>query len=128
MKDYKEILLEEAKQILIKNKNYNTDNRNVACAILTASGKIYHGLNVDWWNSTCAECVALGSAFLNGDRDLVAVLSLKQDGDDFRVVTPCGICRQMFALHAPEIKIIFMENNALIEKTVFDMLPYAYID
>jgi cytidine deaminase len=69
----------------------------VGAALLTASGEVYTGCNVEnanYSNSLHAEEVAVGKAVSAGDTEfeVLAVTSSERDA-----VTPCGMCRQTLA-------------------------------
>lgn len=99
----------------------------VVAVLLGKSGKVYTGVNVHWWHSSCAEQVAIGSAFASGERKFDRIVSVSRGADGkINVVTPCGICRQMFAIHAPNIKVIIKDGNRTVTKSVDDLLPYCY--
>ncbi len=74
----------------------------VGAALLTASGKVYPGCNVEnasYGLTVCAERVAFFNAVSAGERRFVAIVS---DG----AATPCGACRQIMAEFAPDLKIL----------------------
>jgi cytidine deaminase len=69
----------------------------VGAAILTASGDVFSGCNVEnanYSNSLHAEEVAIGTAIRAGHREFekLVVTSAARDA-----VTPCGMCRQTLA-------------------------------
>src|SRR4029078_7531587 len=78
----------------------------VGAALLTKSGKIFKGCNIENISlrlTLCAEEVAVGAAVAAGESDLarVAVVS-----DSKRPVLPCGGCRQLLAEFNPAIEVI----------------------
>lgn len=78
----------------------------VGAALLTASGEIYSGGNVEnisFSLTMCAERVAVGAALAAGTNDwhLLAIVS-----DSKEPVVPCGACRQVLAEFNPALKII----------------------
>lgn len=67
----------------------------VGAALLTRSGRIFTGANVEnasYGLTMCAERVAVGKAVSEGQRRFVAVAIVAPGG-----VTPCGACRQVLA-------------------------------
>ena len=67
---------------------------NVGAAILTPSGAIYAGCNVEnaaYPVGTCAEAGAIAAMIAAGGRRVAAILVC---GDGAGLVTPCGACRQ----------------------------------
>jgi cytidine deaminase len=69
----------------------------VGAALLTASGEVYTGCNVEnanYSNSLHAEEVAVGKAASAGDTDFEKLVVTSSERD---AVTPCGMCRQTLA-------------------------------
>jgi cytidine deaminase len=69
-------------------------NYRVGAALLTASGAIYAGCNVEnaaYPQTACAEAGAIAAMVAAGEREIVAVLTVC-DGD--MLGTCCGGCRQ----------------------------------
>ena len=114
-------------KIAIENRDLRekTERSQVACCIVASNGKIYTGLNVGWWHSSCAEVTALSNAWQAGERQLKYVMSVKfnKRNDQLESVTPCGICREMFEKLQPEVKFVYIDDNEYVVKTVAEMLP-----
>ncbi|HNT28671.1 MAG TPA: cytidine deaminase [bacterium] len=99
----------------------------VGAAVITRSGRIFTGVNVEnssFGATVCAERVALFSAITAGRGDIVAVVvAATLDG---HAVSPCGICRQTLADIDPEMRVILVNaQTGEIEKetTVAALLP-----
>lgn len=102
----------------------------VGAAVLTKSGKVYYGANVE--NSSyplcmCAERNALYHALMEGEKkeDLVA-LALIADTDG--PCSPCGACRQVISEILPKSAPIYMANmkGEIQETSITELLPYAF--
>lgn len=102
----------------------------VGAAVLTKSGKVYYGANVE--NSSyplcmCAERNALYHALMEGEKkeDLVA-LALIADTDG--PCSPCGACRQVISEILPKSSPIYMANmkGEIQETSITELLPYAF--
>ena len=66
----------------------------VGAAILTPSGRIHGGCNVEnaaYPQGCCAEASAISAMVMAGEREIAAVMVV---GDGDALVTPCGGCRQ----------------------------------
>ena len=102
-----------------------TGRSQVACAIVGESGKIHTGLNIGWWHSSCAEVTALSNAWKAGERTMQYMMAVKLNkrNGNIESLTPCGICREMFKYLHPEIKVVYIENNNFVVKTIGEMLP-----
>lgn len=78
----------------------------VGAAVLSSSGRIYVGCNVEnatYGATNCAERVAIGTMVSAGDREFSAV-AVYTDADP--PATPCGICRQVLAEFASDALIV----------------------
>ena len=67
----------------------------VGAAVLSASGRVFAGCNVEnasYPVGSCAETGAVAAMAAAGERQIAAVLVLAE-----RPVTPCGACRQRLA-------------------------------
>ncbi|MDK9698715.1 MAG: cytidine deaminase [bacterium] len=101
----------------------------VGAALLTASGKIYTGSNVEsssYGLSICAERVALVKALSEGESEFTAIAVI---ADTKEPVSPCGACRQLLHDYAPQAAVV-LGNTAgdFRESTVANLLPDAFDD
>ena len=100
-------------------------NYKVGAAILTESGKIFGGCNIE--NSSysltiCAERVALFKAVSEGETKFKA-LSVSTNNAGM----PCGACRQVIWDICGNIPILICNNNKLITKTEsIKLLPMPF--
>lgn len=99
----------------------------VGAAVLTASGKIFPGANIEnaaYPMTVCAERVALFNAYAAGEREIVA-LAVVTPTDD--VASPCGACRQVIFELAPESQVLLL-NLAGGQRVVTprDLLPHGF--
>jgi cytidine deaminase len=99
---------------------------HVGAALLTSSGAIYLGSNVEnaaYPDSICAERVAVFKAVSEGQRDFEAIAVVTRDGG-----TPCGSCRQVLAEFSPGALVIIANQDGEVvrECTVADLLPGAF--
>ncbi len=101
----------------------------VGAALLTTSGKIISGANVEsasYGLTCCAERVALFKALTEGHRNFkaIAVVAPLKDGP-----TPCGACRQLLAEYAPAALVWVADTKrpqTIREFTVRELLPEAF--
>lgn len=98
----------------------------VGAAVLTASGKVYDGVNVEnaaYPDGICAERVAMFKAISDGEREIMAVAVVTENGG-----SPCGSCRQVlseFGLHA-DVIIADADGKVVMETSVDQLLPGAF--
>ncbi|MGB0534670.1 MAG: cytidine deaminase, partial [Paracoccaceae bacterium] len=100
----------------------------VGVALMSSSGEIYTGVNVEnaaYPEGTCAEAGAIARMIAAGDRKITAVYVV---ADGAEPVPPCGGCRQKLAeFSAPDVPVT-MATISGIEKTltVAQLLPGAF--
>jgi cytidine deaminase len=102
----------------------------VGAALLTRSGKIISGANVEsasYGLTCCAERVALFKALTEGEKDFVAVAVVaRADGG----AMPCGACRQLLAEYAATAQVFVADSRrpkVIKEFTVRELLPGAFL-
>jgi len=98
----------------------------VGAALLTASGKIYDGVNIEnaaYPTTICAERVAVFKAVSEGERQFEAIAVATSNGG-----TPCGSCRQVLAEFGLDTVVIIADAGGKIhhEMTVRELLPGAF--
>lgn len=101
-------------------------NYKVGAAVLTESGRIYEGVNVEnsaYPDSICAERTAIFTAVSNGEKKFQAIAVVTKNGG-----TPCGSCRQVMSEFGEDILVIIADENEkiLMEKKLSDLLPGAF--
>lgn len=101
----------------------------VGAAILTKSGKVFTGFNIEnaaYSLCNCAERTAIFKAFSEGEKDYEA---LAVAADSPRPVPPCGACRQVMSeLCPPDMKVILSNLNGDVKvTTVGELLPGAFL-
>ncbi len=102
-------------------------NYQVGAALLTASGRIYDGVNIEnaaYPTGMCAERVAVFKAVSEGERTFNAVAIATSNGG-----TPCGACRQVMSEFGQETWVILVDEqgNITLETTLADLLPGAFV-
>lgn len=99
----------------------------VGAALLTASGRVFTGCNVEnssYGLSVCAERVALFKAISEGERDFVAIAVA---ADTNPLTPPCGACRQVISDLAGDIDIILVNPARRYSlHSLHDLLPKAF--
>ena len=131
MKEYKELIKEA-----IKARNYAYipySNFAVGAALLTESGKIYKGCNIEnasFTPTNCAERTAVFKAVSEGERKFkaIAVVGGKINEEVSEYITPCGVCRQVLAEFCSEDFIIISAKSETDYKiyTLKDLFPGSF--
>jgi cytidine deaminase len=98
----------------------------VGAAVLTPSGKIYTGVNVEnaaYPSSICAERSAIFKAVTDGERQFVACAVVTDNGG-----SPCGACRQVMAEFGLDLLVIIANRlgEVVTECTIRELLPFAF--
>ncbi|MEZ4286754.1 MAG: cytidine deaminase [Polyangiales bacterium] len=119
-------LLSEAKRV--RQNAYAPYSRfQVGAAVLTESGAIYAGCNVEnasFGGTICAERNAITTAIAAGE-DSILALALFTDTD--APTPPCGMCRQvMFEFGRGTVVRSYGANAQFIETTTEALLPAAF--
>ncbi len=100
----------------------------VGACILAKSGKFYVGSNAEnsaYPEGTCAETGAISAMIVAGDRDIEAVVVI---GPDYKVISPCGGCRQRLAeFSSKDVNVyLFNDNEDVKVMTVSELLPESF--
>ncbi|MFZ6033488.1 MULTISPECIES: cytidine deaminase [Melioribacter] len=103
-------------------------NFHVGAALITKSGKIYLGANIEnssYGLTICAERTAAFRAVLEGEKEFDAI-AIVSDSEDF--TPPCGACRQVLSeLCGKDLSVIMNNKKGEIkEMTLEELLPFSF--
>ncbi len=103
----------------------------VGAALMTKSGKIYDGVNIEnasYSATVCAERVAVFKAVSEGEREFIAIAVATSNAGP-----PCGVCRQVLAEFGLQTIVLFVDAKGGIlqgeivrEAAVAELLPDAF--
>jgi cytidine deaminase len=98
----------------------------VGAALLTASGKIYEGVNVEnaaYPDTICAERTAAVKAVSEGEREFVAIAVASSNGG-----SPCGSCRQVLSEFGLQMRVFIADGSGQIvhRTTLAELLPLSF--
>jgi len=98
----------------------------VGAAVLTTSGKIYDGVNIEnaaFPTTMCAERVAMYKAISEGELNFEAIAVVTENAG-----SPCGSCRQVMAEFGLYTIVIIadLDGKVKLETTVKNLLPHAF--
>ena len=103
----------------------------VSAVLVTKSGKIYTGVNVEnasYGATVCAERIAIFKAVSEGEKDFNRIYLYVEDKDgNHPVVPPCGVCRQVMSEFSMDMKVIMVGDKDKTEiSTVSELLPHNF--
>lgn len=119
--------LEKAARTAAKNSYSPYSQFPVGSAVLTGSGKIFAGTNVEnasFGLCNCAERTAIFSAIAAGEHKIRCVVVYTPTET---ATTPCGACRQVINEFGPEARVISIcDSKDRIETSLSALLPGAF--
>ena len=107
----------------------------VGAALLTKSGKVYTGCNIEnaaFSPTNCAERTAIFKAVSEGETSFqaIAVVGNKKGApeDEWEFCTPCGVCRQVLLefVNPQEFEVIVGKGEELRIFTLSQLLPESF--
>jgi cytidine deaminase len=100
-------------------------NYRVGASLLTGSGRVYLGSNVEnavYPLTICAERVAVFKAISEGEKEFEAMAVVSSNGG-----SPCGACRQVLREFAPKLPIYIADAEGNYRETsVAELLPDSF--
>ena len=105
---------------------------HVGAALLTKSGRIYTGCNIEnaaFGPSVCAERTAIFKAVSEGERDFALIaIAGGRDGVMGEACPPCGVCRQVMAeFCSPDFVILCPSAGGEVKRfTLGELLPESF--
>ncbi len=102
----------------------------VGAALLTKSGKVYKGCNIEnsaFSPTNCAERTAVFSAVADGEKDFsaIAIVGGADEIKDF--CPPCGVCRQVLSeFCTPDFEINLFNGEEIKTYTLGELLPLGF--
>ena len=118
-------LIEKAKEA--SRKAYAPySNYKVGAVLLTKSGKVYTGCNIEnssYGLTNCAERTAVFKAVSEGDMEFEEMVIY---ADSPNLPTPCGACRQVLSEFGAELKITIISNKEQMETSISELLPLGF--
>ena len=98
----------------------------VGAAIMTESGEVYAGCNIEiasYGATVCGERTAAVKAVSEGEREFRAVVVVTSNG-----AAPCGICRQVLYEFGPKMSVILVDTAGEVvwEGRLDELLPLGF--
>ncbi len=126
MSDFKKLY--DVATSVAKNAYAPYSNFQVGAALLSETGEIYSGCNIEnasYSLTCCAERVAIFKAVSSGITDFKMFVVTS---DTTEPISPCGACRQVMSEFFDETVCIVLTNHKGIKKEVNikELLPYSF--
>ncbi len=127
---YKDLILAAVAARELSYSPYS--NYCVGAALLTKSGRIYTGCNIEnagYTPTICAERVAIFKAVSEGERAFaaIAVVGGKRGEPPAENCAPCGVCRQVMAEFFPvDTPIVMGTPDNIRVSTLGELLPLSF--
>ena len=99
----------------------------VGAAVISESGKIYVGCNIEnasYGASLCAERAALAQMVAAGEHRVVTVVVFV---DAEEPAMPCGICRQWISELGPHAEVVTATRGRVKRTTIEQLLPDPFV-
>lgn len=106
----------------------------VGAALLTKTGKLYQGCNIEnaaYGPTNCAERTAFFKAVYEGEREFaaIAIVGGKAGARTGDMCAPCGVCRQVMRefCNPEEFRIILEDGKGgLVNLKLEELLPMSF--
>lgn len=104
-------------------------NFSVGAALVSKSGRIYLGCNVEnavLGETICAERTAFFKAISEGEKEFtkIAIVGGRKGEKELEICAPCGACRQVMAeFCSGDFEIILSENS---KTSLKELLPLSF--
>ena len=122
-----------ALSIKAMEKSYSPySNCRVGAALLTKSGKVYTGCNIEnasFTPTVCAERTAFFKAISEGEKEFAKIaVAGGKNGVVTGAFSPCGVCRQVMSEFCDsDFEILIVTGEDSFEKVALsELLPYSF--
>ena len=113
---------------------YEEDKHHVGAALKTKSGKIVAAVHMEAYVgriTVCAEAIAMGKAISEGEKEFDTIVAVKHPYSDevnrtLKVVSPCGMCRELISDYAEECFVILEVDGEIVKTKISELLPLKY--
>ena len=104
---------------------------SVGAALLSVSGKVFTGCNIEnatFTPTTCAERTAFFKAISEGEKNFEALAIVGgKEGESPSFCAPCGVCRQVIAEFCDkDFKLVLGTPDNFGVYRLDDVLPFAF--
>lgn len=113
--------------LTVRDRAYAPYSRyRVGAALLTESGQIFEGVNVEnaaYPSSMCAERTAIFKAVSEGTQEFSVMVVATDNGG-----SPCGACRQVMREFSPDLKLVMVDGagEIVLDTDLKELLPHSF--
>ncbi|MBF6228513.1 hypothetical protein IU470_25825 [Nocardia abscessus] len=119
---------------LIEN-HYLEERHQIGAVVLDLNGSYHDGIHLEAMigrASSCAEASALANAVMAGARGLSMAVAVRhpkpsEAGQIPKIVSPCGLCRELLLDYAPDVLVVLQANEGFQIVRLADILPHKYV-
>ncbi|MBK5443597.1 cytidine deaminase [Peribacillus sp. TH16] len=113
---------------------YEENKHHVGAALKTKTGKIVAAVHIEAYIgrvTVCAEAIAIGKAISDGEKEFDTIVAVKHPYADevdraLKVVSPCGMCRELISDYAEDCFVILDVNGVTVKTKIIELLPLKY--
>ena len=103
----------------------------VGAALLTKSGKVFTGCNIEnasYSPTNCAERTAFFKAVSEGEREFCAIAVVGGKGECLsELCPPCGVCRQvMVEFCGADFRILLGNDQHCVSYRLEELMPFSF--
>ncbi|MFJ7746779.1 cytidine deaminase [Peribacillus sp. NPDC097295] len=113
---------------------YKEDKHHVGAALKTKTGKIVTAVHIEAYVgriTVCAEAIAIGKAISEGEKEFETIVAVRHPYSDeidrdLKVVSPCGMCRELISDYAEDCLVIIEVDGEAVKTKISELLPLKY--
>lgn len=125
-------LVKEARRTI--SRLYKENKHHVSASLRTGDDTIVSAVHIEadiGRVTVCAEAIAIGSAIAQGKSDFHTIVAVRQPHPDEgkteqKVVSPCGMCRELISDYSPECFVILEMERGLVKTKIEELIPLKY--
>jgi cytidine deaminase len=124
----REMLLAAARTAL-KRAHAPYSNFHVGAAVLTGSGEVFVGCNVEnasYGLTNCAERSAIFTAVQQSKAEKLEIRAVAVVNGEELPCSPCGACRQVIAEFGQQAIVIFKGAEGYRQMSIAELLPESF--
>lgn len=125
-------LMEAAKHII--KERYVDGKHHIGAAIRLMNGEIVSAVHLEAYIgrvSVCAEAIAIGIVKSHHTSAIDTIVAVRHPAEDksnqiIRIVSPCGICRELISDLAPACNVLLEDEGVIRKVPIQTLLPFKY--